>query len=136
MKCHAYCLPRCPAPACLCPPPAACHAPSLGRLEEPGPHGEDQFEAAASTRVDMRAGGIDAPYVHHKGDFHLRFSLVYASLEDVLPPLEELLLLAHAAAAAGGTRAARAEAAQRLAKIIQVGAGRCELGLGAHRAVA
>lgn len=92
------------------------------RLEEPGPHGEDQLEAAASTRVDMRAGGVDAPYAHHRGEFRFRFSLVYASLEDVVPLVEELLLLAHAAAARGGTRAARAEAAQRLAQIIQVGA--------------
>ncbi len=109
------------------PPAFACHAlPAMPfithRSEEPGPNGEDQFEAAASTRIDMRAGGVDAPYIHHKGDFHFRFSLVYASLEDVLPLVEELLLLAHAAAATGGTRAARAEAAKRLAQIIQVGA--------------
>ncbi|KAL4452133.1 hypothetical protein ABPG75_007795 [Micractinium tetrahymenae] len=92
---------------------------AIGAVEEAGPHGEDQFEAAASTRVDMRAGGVDAPYAHHQGDYRFRFSLVYASLEDVLPLVEELLLLAHAATATGGSRAARAEAAQKLAQIIQ-----------------
>lgn len=55
------------------------------RLEEASPHGEDQFEVAAALRVDMKAHNVDAPYQQHKGDFHFRFSLVFASLEDVLP---------------------------------------------------
>lgn len=43
------------------------------------------MEIAASTRVDMRVGNTDAPYLMRRGDFRLRFSLVYASAEDVLP---------------------------------------------------
>lgn len=58
---------------------------NLRRLEEPSPHGEDQFEVAASQRVEMRARNTDGPYVHRRGDFRARFSLQYASAEDVLP---------------------------------------------------
>ena len=55
------------------------------RLEEASPHGEDQFQVAARTRVVMKAGGADAPYQQQQGDFTARFSLVYASLDDLLP---------------------------------------------------
>ena len=57
----------------------------LRRLEEPSPHGEDQFEVAASLRVEMRAHNTDGPYVQRRGEFRARFSLQYASVDDVLP---------------------------------------------------
>lgn len=60
-------------------------AAALRRLEEPSPHGEDQFEVAASLRVEMRAHNTDGPYVQRRGDFRARFSLQYASADDVLP---------------------------------------------------
>lgn len=75
---------------------------------------------AASQRVEMKAGGVDAPYVHHRCDFRSRFSLVYACAEDVLPLLEELCLLCHASAAAK-TKEQRASTAQKLQEIIRVG---------------
>ena len=53
-----------------------------------------------------------------QGQFEFRFSLVYSSLEDVLPGVEELRLLAQQ----DGSKEERAQAQRRLAEIIQVGA--------------
>ncbi len=51
-----------------------------------------------------------------QGQFQFRFSLVYSSLEDVLPGVEELRLLAQQ----DGSKEERAQAQRRLAEIIQV----------------
>jgi hypothetical protein len=89
---------------------------AIEALEEPSPHGEDQFEVAASLRVEMRAHNTDGPYVQRRCDFRARFSLQYASADDVLPLVEELCLLAHK----GDGKDQRAEAAAQLQQIIQV----------------
>ena len=78
------------------------------------------FEVAASLRTDMKVNNADGPYQQHKGDFRFRFSLVYASLDDVLPQVEELCLLA----ARGDSKEQRGEAARQLQQMIKVGAGR------------
>jgi len=90
------------------------------RLEESTPQGEDQFEVTASTHVEMRAGNSEAPYVQRKGSFTFRFALVYASLEDALPLVEELLLLAHRAAEPSSNKQQRAAVAAQLAELIRV----------------
>lgn len=77
---------------------------------------------AAGLRVEMRARGVDAPYVHRRGDFRARFSLVYASLDDVLPQLEELCLLAHR----GDGKDQRTAAAEQLQEIVDVSGGRAD----------
>ncbi|KAI3438042.1 hypothetical protein D9Q98_000485 [Chlorella vulgaris] len=87
-------------------------------LDEPSPHGEDQLAVCASQRVDMTAGPRATPYQQHAGSFRFRFSLVYACLEDVLPVVEELCLLAHAAGAAH-SKEERVAAAQKLQDIIK-----------------
>jgi hypothetical protein len=53
---------------------------------------------------------------HVQGQFQFRFSLVYTSLEEVLPAIEELCILAQQ----DGTKEQRAAAKERLGEIIQV----------------
>ena len=107
-------------PPCLpgaCKPTAAFSLPRC-RLEETSPHGDALFEVAASLRVDMQVGNTEGPYRQAKGDHRFRFSLVYASPEEVLPQVEELCLLAHQGA---DSKEQRAAAAEQMADMIKVG---------------
>ena len=120
-------------PACL---PGRMHPPFNAstiplpwcRLAETSPHGEALFQVAASLRVDMQVGNTEGPYRQAKGDHRFRFSLVYASPEEVLPQVEELCLLAHQGS---DSKEQRAAAAEQMADMIQVGAERgCPVGAG------
>ncbi|GAB4819113.1 hypothetical protein N2152v2_006159 [Parachlorella kessleri] len=86
----------------------------LGDGEHGG--GEGMFLVGATERVNMKAGDVHRPYMRQQGQFQFRFSLVYSSLEDVLPGVEELRLLAQQ----DGSKEERAQAQRRLAEIIQV----------------
>lgn len=70
---------------------------------------------SADERIDMKEGEVQQPYQRHQGQFTFRFSLVYTSIEDVLPTMEELCFLAQHDA----TKEERAFAKARLAEIIQ-----------------
>ena len=91
--------------------------PPRRRLEERSATGEDVIELSASERVDVREGTRPTPYATHRGDHLLRFCLVYTSMEEVLPRLQQLWALVQQHSSAG--KAERAAARRELDELIR-----------------
>lgn len=77
--------------------------------------GEDMFEVGVTEYVDVKINNRTAPYVRRRGSFTFRFSLMYTSLDDVLPQVQELLTTHQ-----GRTKEHRVRAEHRLAEIIKL----------------
>ena len=80
------------------------------------------IELSASERVDVREGTRPTPYATHRGDHLLRFCLVYTSMEEVLPRLQQLWALVQQHSSAG--KAERAAARRELDELIREHEGR------------
>lgn len=113
--------------------------------EEVSSSGEDKFQVVVTEYVDIKLNNRTAPYVRRRvnilrlpacsawlstvpvcleldlipfaqGDSIFGFSLMYTSLDDVLPQIHELLSVAHQDL----TKEGRSAAQQKLASIIKV----------------
>ncbi|KAK9807012.1 hypothetical protein WJX72_010768 [[Myrmecia] bisecta] len=77
--------------------------------------GEDMFRVVASERVEMKMQNRNLPYKRVRDNFEYLFSLVYTSLEDVLPLVQELWAVSRK----DDTKAGRETAKQRLADLVR-----------------
>ncbi|BDA48009.1 probable protein FAN at N-terminal half [Coccomyxa sp. Obi] len=76
---------------------------------------DDTFYITASERVDMKKNNQNIPYTRSTGLFEFRFQLVYASLDEVLPKVQELWDVAQQIVSKENHQRGK----QRLAAIIQ-----------------